>query len=102
MSEPTEELSRLPFWLLLLTCFCGISGELWRASMVDKPLTLPEILKRVSMRFGAASVFGIATYMVMVASNASQMLAVAACIVVATMGADIASAVYEKWLGKKL
>ncbi len=102
MSEPTEELGRLPFWLLVLTCLCGISGELWRASMVATPMTWGEIAKRVLMRFGAASVFGIATYMVLLSMGSGAMLSVAGCIVVATMGADIGSAVYEKWLGKKL
>lgn len=106
MSDPLEQIGRqisdMPMWVVIVLALAsGVSGELWRASS-DHDLIWSEIAKRVLMRFSSAGLFGFATFLSMIAAGAHVMLAVAACIIVGTMGADIASAVYARWLEKKL
>lgn len=106
MSDPLEQIGRqisdLPMWVVIVLALAsGVSGELWRASS-DHELVWSEIAKRVLMRFSSAGLFGFAAFLSMIAAGAHVLMAVAACIIVGTMGADIASAVYARWLEKKL
>ncbi len=98
--EPLQQtLADLPYWLLLLVCLSGLYGELWRADVAG--LSVPHLLKRVALRTGASTVFGLSTAMLAMAGGAEQMLAMALGSLTACLGADLVSGLYVRWLKRR-
>lgn len=96
MSTEQHALAELPGWMWLLLILAGVSGELWRADVAG--LSVPYLLKRVALRTGASTVFGLSTAMLALAGGAEQMLAMALGSLTACLGADLVSGLYVRWL----
>lgn len=98
---PVEDkaLTDLPMWVLLLVAFAGLVGEMRQADLAG--VTMGEIIKRVLLRFGSSALFGMATLMLALALGGNTLVAGALGIVVGLLGADVAGALYERWLAKR-
>ena len=102
VAQAARSLTDLPLWLVIVLAMAsGVSGEMWRVSR-ENDLSWPNIAKRVALRFGASVMFGLATFMLALYFADNVLFAAACCIIVGTMGADVASALYERWAAKKI
>lgn len=100
MNQEQQALVELPVWMVVLMAIvAGFSGEMWRADKVG--LRGWALFHRVVLRAGASVVFGISTMMLIWVAGAHVLAAAAVGFVVATMGADVASGLYERWLAKR-
>lgn len=101
---PTDQVQQsiadIPTWLLVLVALAGLTGEMRRAEAAG--LAAGELVKRVLLRFGASGVFGISTVLLAAAWGSSLLAAAGLGSIVAVLGADVASALYEKWLARRL
>jgi len=98
--EQQQALADLPIWgVIAVAVAAGFSGEMWRADRDG--LRGRELVYRVILRAGASVVFGLSTMLLVWASGAHVLVAAAIGFVVATMGADVASGLYERWLAKR-
>lgn len=98
--EQQQALAELPLWaVIVIAIVAGTSGEMWRA---DKSgLRGIDLVYRVVLRAGASVVFGLSTSLLIWVSGAHVLAAAAIGFVVATMGADVASGFYERYLAKR-
>lgn len=94
-----QSLGDLPLWLLLLIGLAGLVGEMRQADKAG--LVAGELVKRVVVRFGSSALFGMATLMFAYWLKQDYMLAGALGIGVGLLGADIAGALYSRYLGKR-
>ncbi|MGF6692667.1 phage holin family protein [Metapseudomonas resinovorans] len=101
MSDQSQVAADMPLWSVMLALvLAGLSGEMWRADKAG--LTGWDLLKRIVLRAGASASFGLGTFgLVLIGFEAHIVAAVAIGCIVATMGADVASALYERWLARK-
>lgn len=98
--EQQQALADLPVWVVVvIAVVAGFSGEMWRADKAG--LRGWELVHRVALRAGASVVFGLSTMLLIWAAGAHVLVAAAIGFVVATMGADVASGLYERWLAKR-
>lgn len=101
---PTDQVQQsiadLPTWMLVLVALAGLSGEMWRAHAAG--LAVGELVKRVLLRFGASAFFGLSAMMLALSWGSSVLAAGALGIPVAVLGADIAGALYERWLARRM
>lgn len=98
--QAQQALADLPIWVVMvLAVVSGVSGEMWRADKIG--LRGWALFHRVVLRAGASVVFGISTMMLIWVAGAHVLAAAAVGFVVATMGADVASGLYERWLAKR-
>ncbi|WP_010490753.1 phage holin family protein [Pseudomonas sp. S9] len=98
--EQQHALTEMPVWVVLvIAVVAGFSGEMWRADKAG--LRGWELFYRVILRAGASVVFGLATMLMVWASGAAVLVAAGLGFIVATMGADVASALYERWIAKR-
>ena len=98
--EQQQALAELPLWLVVvIAVVAGFSGEMWRADKAG--LRGWELVYRVILRAGASVVFGLSTMLLIWAADAHVLVAAAVGFVVATMGADVASGLYERWIAKR-
>lgn len=98
--EQQQALAELPIWVVVVIAIvAGFSGEMWRADKAG--LRGWELVYRVVLRAGASVVFGLSTLLLIWAAGAHVLVAAAIGFVVATMGADVASGLYERWLAKR-
>ncbi|KXU35860.1 hypothetical protein AXE65_05820 [Ventosimonas gracilis] len=95
-----QTLSDLPLWLFPLAFLAGLFGETWRAEAAG--LAFGDLIKRALLRCGASSTFGMCAGMLAMAYGAHPLMAGALTGMVAVGGADIASALYSRWLKRKL
>lgn len=99
-TEQQQALVELPLWVVaMLAIASGFSGEMWRADKAG--LHGWALVRRVVLRSGASVVFGGATAMLLWSLGLNFFAAMAIGFVVATMGADVATVLYERWLAKK-
>lgn len=98
--EQQQALVEVPLWaLVVIAIVAGFSGEMWRA---DKDgLSGWALVRRICLRAGASVVFGLSTLGLIWAAGAHLLVAAAIGCVVATLGADVASALYERYLAKR-
>lgn len=100
---PTDQVQQtaadLPTWMLILVALAGLTGEMWRADAAG--MAVGELVKRVLLRFGASAVFGISTVLLAMAWGSSLLTSAALGSIVACLGADVASGLYERWLARK-
>lgn len=101
LQDTGRAIADIPLWLWILICLAGGFGETWRASR-EPAITWAEICKRVVLRAGASSMFGLVTFMLVWWSVESPVPAAAIGILVGLIGADIASSLYERWLAKRM
>lgn len=94
-----QTLADLPTWLLLLVAVAGLVGEMRQADLPG--VAMGEILRRVLLRFGSSALFGMATLLLVLSIWGDPYVAGALGIVVGLLGADIAGALYARWLAKK-
>ena len=100
MSQEQQALSDIPFLLLVVLAIAsGVSGEMWRADKAG--LRGWALIRRICLRSGASVVFGASTSLLLWSAGVSLYAALAIGFVVATMGADVATALYERWLAKR-
>lgn len=98
--EQQQALAELPIWVVIVIAIAsGFSGEMWRADRDG--LRGWALVYRVILRAGASVVFGLSTLLLIWASGAHVLVAAAIGFVVATMGADVASGLYERWIAKR-
>lgn len=98
--EQQQALADLPIWVVIVIAIAaGFSGEMWRADRDG--LRGWALVYRVILRAGASVVFGLSTLLLIWASGAHVLVAAAIGFVVATMGADVASGLYERWIAKR-
>lgn len=98
--EQQQALIELPLWMVaLIAIAAGFSGEMWRADKAG--LRGWALVHRVVLRAGASVVFGLSTTLLGWSIGANVVAAAAVGFVVATMGADVASGLYERWLAKR-
>ena len=95
-----QSLSDLPLWLLLLIGLAGLVGEMRQADKAG--LVAGELVKRVVVRFGSSALFGMATLMFVYWLKQDYMLAGALGIGVGLLGADMAGALYSRYLAKRV
>ncbi len=102
MSEQSQVVAEVPLWTVVLALvLAGLSGEMWRADKAG--LTGWDLLKRIVLRAGASAFFGLATFgLVWLLLEAHIVVAVCVGCVVATMGADVSSTLYERWVAKRM
>jgi hypothetical protein len=93
-----QGLADLPTWLLILVAVAGLVGEMRQADMPG--VAMGEIIKRVALRFGSSALFGMATLLLAWALWGDIYIAGALGIVVGLLGADIAGALYTRYLAK--
>lgn len=98
---PVQETTQdVPFWWLIVSCLVSaLAGEMWRAS--DLPMPWSQILKRIALRYAASGLAGVA-FMLIALSHVSSQMAFAIGILSSLAGADLALAVYNAWLRKRL
>lgn len=94
-----QSLADLPVWLLVLIGLAGLVGEMRQADMPG--VTMGEILKRVALRFGSSALFGMATLLLVLSISGDVYVAGALGIGVGLLGADIAGALYARFLVKR-
>jgi len=99
MTTEQQSLADLPTMLLILVALAGLVGEMRQADMAG--LALSELIKRVLFRFGSSALFGMAALMFVYWLNGNYVLAGAMGIGVGLIGADVAGALYTRWLAKK-
>lgn len=100
MTQEQQALADLPLLLVVLLAIAsGVSGEMWRAD--KEGLTGWALVRRIGLRSGASIVFGASTSLLLWALSVNVFAALAIGYVVATMGADVATALYERWLAKR-
>lgn len=99
MSSEHQAIAEFPVWLLLLIALAGLVGEMRQADLAG--IAIAEILKRVLLRFGSSALFGMATLMLGMAVWKDVYIAGAAGIVVGLIGADLAVAMYTRWLARE-
>ena len=98
--EQQQALAELPVWVVIvIAVVAGFSGEMWRADKAG--LRGWALVYRVILRAGASVVFGLSTMLLIWAAGAHVLVAAAIGFVVATMGADVASGLYERYLAKQ-
>ena|SRR3990167_5657161 len=93
-----QGLAELPTWLLILVAVAGLVGEMRQADMPG--VAMGEIIKRVLLRFGSSALFGMATLLLTLAIWSDIYIAGGLGIVVGLLGADIAGALYTRYLAK--
>ena len=100
MSDNHQTLADAPLWTVILGfVLAALSGEMWRGDKAG--LSGWALLKRIALRAGASAVFGMATFLLLLALGSAMLAAVAIGCVIATMGADMASSLYEQWLKRR-
>ena len=100
MNEQQAALADVPLWVVIVVAIvAGFSGEMWRADKAG--LAGWDLVRRIVLRAGASVVFGLATFALIWASGAHVLVAVAIGCIVSTMGADVASGLYERWIAKR-
>lgn len=99
MSDTHQTLADVPTLVLVLVALAGLVGEMRQADMPG--VALAEILKRIGLRFGSSTLFGMATLLILLALDQGPYLAGAGGIIVGLLGADIAGAFYTRWLAKR-
>ncbi|MCY1203554.1 Bacteriophage holin Hol, superfamily III [compost metagenome] len=98
--EQQQAMAELPIWaFVVIAVVAGFSGEMWRADKAG--LRGWALFYRVVLRAGASVVFGLAAGLLAWAAGAPLLVAAALMCVVATLGADVASALFERWLAKR-
>lgn len=101
MTEEQQALAEMPLWLvILISMVAGLAGEMWRADKAG--LTGWSMFLRIVLRAGASMIFGLSTMLLVWVAGAHVLAAAAVGFVVATMGADVASGLYERWAAKRL
>ena len=94
-----QPLADMPFWLLVLLSLAGLSGEMLRASGSD--LTMPQVLKRIGLRFMASTFLGMGTLLLVHWKWGDLLLSAGLGIVIAVIGADVAGGLYTQLLAKR-
>lgn len=89
----------MPFWLVVVLSLAGLSGEMLRAS--GSNLTLPQIVKRIGLRFMASGFLGMGTLLLVHWKWGELLLSAGLGIVVAVIGADVAGGLYTQLLAKR-
>lgn len=97
--ESQTALAEMPFWLLVLISMAGLSGEMLRASGSD--LTMPQIAKRIGLRFMASGFVGMGTLMIAMYVWRDVYLAGSFGIIAAVIGADVMGGLYTQMLAKR-
>lgn len=94
--QAQHALAELPFWLLLLIALSGIAGEMRRADLAG--VALGEIVQRILLRWGSSALFGFAALFLAYAMWGDVYVAGGLAIGIGLLGADVAGALYTKWL----
>ena len=101
MTSEQQALADMPLWVVIVVSIvAGFSGEAWRADKAG--LTGWELVRRIALRSFASAVFGLATFLLVWATGAHVLVAVGVGCIVATMGADVASGLYERWMARRM
>jgi len=102
VEQVAKSITDLPLWFIIcLAMAAGLSGEMLRASaLVD--LTWKQLACRIALRFGAAGLVGLGTFMVAVALDSHVYLAAGICIFTAVLGGDVASSLIERYTARRL
>lgn len=100
MSDNHQTLADAPLWTVILGfVLAALSGEMWRGDKAG--LSGWALIKRIVLRAGASAVFGMATFLLLLGLGSQMLVAVPVGCVIATMGADMASSLYEQWLKRR-
>lgn len=99
--ETGRAIADIPLWVWVVVSLAGMSGETWRASL-EPEIKWQEVARRVLLRTGACAMFGMATYLLATAAGTHPGGSVGVAIICGLIGADSASAVYERWIAKRL
>jgi len=100
MSNNHQTLADVPLWTVILGfVLAALSGEMWRGDKAG--LSGWALIKRIVLRAGASAVFGMATFLLLLGMGSQMLVAVPIGCVIATMGADMASSLYEQWLKRR-
>lgn len=98
-SHTQQALADLPTWLLILVALAGLVGEMRQADVPG--VAMSEIIKRVVLRFGSSALFGMATLLLVIAAGSGPYVAGGLGIVVGLLGADVAGALYTRYLSRR-
>jgi hypothetical protein len=100
MPNQQQTLIDMPIWLIIvLSLVGGVSGEMWRA---DKDgIRGWMLIRRLALRSGACVTCGLSTLMLLYAMDVSIWAAGAIGCLTAMAGADVALALYERWVAKR-
>ncbi len=99
MSDTPQALADVPTFVLILVALAGLVGEMRQADVPG--VALAEILKRITLRFGSSTLFGMATLLILLALDQPAYMAGAGGIITGLLGADIAGAFYTRYLAKR-
>lgn len=102
VTAAVKNVAELPLWLIIILAMAsGLSGEMLRASALVN-MTWKQIACRILMRFGAATLVGIGTFMLAMAFDYHPYLSAALCIFAAVLGGDVASSIIERFANRKI
>lgn len=99
MQTEHQTLADVPTLVLILVALAGLVGEMRQADVPG--VAMGEIVRRVLLRFGSSALFGMATLMLTMWWLNNLMLAGGFGIIFGLLGADIAGALYTRWLAKR-
>lgn len=101
-ADAVKAVADLPLWLVIILAMAsGLSGEMLRASAIVD-MTWKQIACRILLRFGAAGLVGIGTFMAAVSFDVHVYLSAAMCIFAAVLGGDVASSLIERFAARKI
>lgn len=102
VTAAAKTVADLPLLLIIVLMMAsGLSGEMLRASALSN-LTWKQITCRILMRFGAATLVGIGSFMLAMSFDYHQYLCVAGGIFAAILGGDVTSSLIERFAARKI
>jgi len=102
VGDAIKNIADLPLWIIVVLAMAsGLSGEMLRASSITD-MTWKQIVCRILMRFGAAGLTGLATFMVAMSYDMHPYTAAAICIFTAVLGGDVTSSLIERFAKNKI
>lgn len=102
VTSAVKNVAELPLWLIIILAMAsGLSGEMLRASALVN-MTWKQIVCRILMRFGAATLVGIGVFMLGMSLDWHIYFSAASCIFAAILGGDVTSSLIERFASRKV
>ena len=94
MTTENQTIADLPMWVVIAIALAGLTGEMLRADHAG--VTGWTVVRRIALRAGASVMAGGAAGLLVIAGGGGLVLALAAAILSGLMGADVAIALWQR------